>query len=53
MLGSVLVGVSTTDLNLVTFVGVPAVLMLVVVAACYVPARRGARMEPMGALRTE
>ncbi len=51
VLRSVLVGVSTTDLA--TFVGVPAVLILVAAAACYVPAERAAKMEPMAALRTE
>ncbi len=36
-----------------TFVGVAAVLALVAVAACWIPARRAMRIEPMEALRYE
>ena len=35
------------------FVGVPALLLVVAAIACWVPARRAARMNPMDALRHE
>jgi predicted permease len=48
---SLLFGVSSTDA--VTFAAVPLVLVAVAVAACYVPARWAARVDPMIALRDE
>jgi ABC-type antimicrobial peptide transport system permease subunit len=48
---SQLFGVSPTDP--ITFATVAALLMLVSVFACYVPARRAARVDPVTTLRTE
>jgi putative ABC transport system permease protein len=40
-------------LDPVTFASVPAILAVVALLACYLPARRAARVEPMAALRAE
>jgi len=50
-LKSLLFGVTTKDP--VTLVGVVVMLALVALAACYIPARRAMRVEPMAALRDE
>ncbi len=48
---SLLYGISATDR--VTFIGVPALLLVVAFVATLVPARRAARVDPMDALRWE
>ncbi len=50
-LQSQLFGVSATDPA--TFVGVACLLLLVTLAACWIPGRRATRVDPMEALRYE
>jgi len=51
LMSSLLFGVSTTDTT--TFVVVALILMVVGVLACYLPARRATRVDPLIALRYE
>lgn len=51
LLRSLLFGIRPLDP--VTFVGVPLTLLLVALAASWVPARRASRVEPLEALRAE
>jgi len=51
LLSSMLYGVGTTDP--LTFASVSLLLMTVALLACYIPARRAVRMNPLTALRAE
>jgi predicted permease len=46
-------GITKGAVNLPVFIGVPAILLGVATLACWIPARRASRIDPMAALRHE
>jgi ABC-type antimicrobial peptide transport system permease subunit len=51
LMGGLLYGVSVTDP--LTFIGVSALMASIAALACYVPARRATRVDPIVVLRAE
>jgi ABC-type antimicrobial peptide transport system permease subunit len=51
VMSSVLLGIGSTDI--VTFVTVSLAALLVALLACYIPARRATKVDPLIALRNE
>lgn len=51
LMSSLLFGITPTDLT--TFVGVSGLLVVVALLACFIPARRATRVDPLVALRYE